>query len=286
MRIAVTGGGGLLGGHILDGFAGDRIDRIDRRDLSLLDVPSTRRLLAKIEPDILIHAAANTDVERCEVEPDSAYRDNVLLTLLLASACVGTDIKMVYFSSTGVYGGWKTSPYTEFDHVEPTTVHHKAKLAGEQEVERFVPNHLIVRTGWLFGGGKRHGRDFVVNRYKEARHSASISCNDRQVGNPTYAGDVVRQLKIMLETDMMGTFNCVSPSPATRCDYVRAILRRFDLPCEVIPKTNFQRVALVSSNESAANYKLELIGADNMPDWKSSLDTYIDRLKDELEEGG
>ena len=84
----------------------------------------------------------------------------------------------------------------------------------------------------------------------------------------------------------MGTFNCVSPSPATRCDYVREILSRFDLPCEVIPKSSFERVALVSSNESAANYKLELIGADNMPDWKSSLDTYIDRLKDEFEEGG
>lgn len=285
MTIAVTGASGLLGSAIVQHAqsAGHRVQPIDR---ALLWNPSARSIcdaLAARDVSCLVHCAANTNVEECEKDPAAAYRDNALLTETLATVSVRLNVPLVYISSTGVYGGAKSEPYTEFDLPEPTTHHHRSKLLGEHAVESV--NGLILRTGWLFGGRIDNPKNFVANRVREAlKSNGAISSNQDQRGVPTSVTDVADRLFALMDAGRIGVFNCTNAGSASRYEYVREIIRSAGLDVEVKPVSakGFARVAPVSNNEMAINRKMELLGFGPMRDWKEALRSYVESIAPKL----
>ena len=169
MKVLITGSNGLLGSTLFDYLTlkGETVERFDRHNFSWKS--HKLNIDQFVGFDYIIHAAANTNVEACELDPISCYKDNALLTDRLAYAASEAKCKFIYISSTGIYGTEKISePYSEYDKVNPTTHHHRAKWLGEQAVNKYIKNALIIRTGWIFGGKPDNPKNFRCTSYRRS----------------------------------------------------------------------------------------------------------------------
>jgi|SaaInl8_200m_RNA_FD_contig_91_593871_length_4096_multi_3_in_0_out_0_5 dTDP-4-dehydrorhamnose reductase len=281
-KVFITGSNGMLGSNLLKLLPFDTIG-FSSNELDVTNSKQCINILKKEKPDILIHTAAYTDVESCEINQDKAYLVNSMGTQNLVNYCIDKDILFIYISSTGIYGTKKENEsYNEFDNVNPTTIHHKSKYEGEKIVQNHLSKFLIIRTGWLFGGDKLHNKNFVYKRYLEAKDNSEINSDNSQIGNPTSIKDLVNQIKVLIDNCQYGIFNCVNEAEnISRYYYVKKIVELFECNCkvEVASETMFKRVAKVSKNESAENYKLKLIGLNIMSKWENSLKIYIQSLR-------
>lgn len=286
MRIALTGASGILGEALTarGAAAGHTIVPVPREQL----LGGRERLRAVVaDADAVIHAAANTNVEVCELDPAVCYRDNLLLSEQVAEACQLEARKLVFISSTGVYGPRQELPYAEYDLAEPPTHHHRAKHLAEQSVLAFSRRNLVLRTGWLFGGSALKPKNFVARRLEEAAAAlqagrTEMAANPLQRGNPSFTDDVADRLLQALDRDESGLFNAVNTGHASRLAYVQAILDAAGLPLRAVPAVGdggFKRVARVSPNESALNWRFDALGYAPLPDWKTSLTRYVVALR-------
>lgn len=286
MRIALTGASGILGEALmarapLNGFEIVPVTR----DQLLGGRNSLGDAIADV--DLVIHAAANTNVEACELDPAVCYRDNLLLSEQLAEACLKLRRKLVFVSSTGVYGPRQDSPYAEYDAAEPPTHHHRAKYLAESAMLAFSPLNLVLRTGWLFGGDARKPKNFVARRIEEAKAAlqagrTELAANPLQRGNPTFTEDIADRLFEAVRREECGVFNAVNAGLASRLEYVQAIVESAGLPLKVVPAAvdnSFKRVARVSNNEGALNWRFTALGYAPMPHWKESLTRYVAALQ-------
>ena len=283
--IIVTGAGGMLGSAFPDMYQNYNIIKYNKNDLDITDYREVKKRLDTVTPDIIIHTAAYTDVDACEKNPDNAYLINSLGTQNLVNYSINKEILFVYISSTGIYGNKKKASYDEFDEVHPLTIHHKSKSEAETIIERHLNKYLIIRTGWLFGGSINHKKNFVYNRFLEAKENNEIYSNTEQIGNPTYVNELVKQIEVLIKSNQYGIFNCVNKADnVSRYDYVKHIIDKFELGTIVKPANRnvFKRIAKVSNNESAINYKLDLLNLNIMKDWQEALDEYIFILKEEV----
>lgn len=285
-KVLITGSGGLLGSAFAAVDAWDEKILCPSSALDITDFEAVKNMLALHNPDIIIHCAAHTDVEKGEIDVDKTRLINVTGTENLVNAALSLPKEPIFcfISSTGVYGQYKSEPYTELDDTVPTTAHHKSKLEAERIVEGCIKKHLVIRTGWLFGGSVEQPKNFVYKRYLEASKTDILRANDMQIGNPTFADDVAKQVVYLLQKECFGLYNCVNVGTASRYEYVKKIVELFGVECvvEAAGEGEFKRVAPVSRNESAVNYKLELAGLNIMPRWEESLALYIEKLKKEL----
>lgn len=277
MKFALTGATGLLGGAIKDTCLtlGHSCYCISHNMVDFHNPDKIEKFIGDAE--IVIHSAANTNVEQCETDPDTCYRDNTLLTEIISAAAARVGSKFVYISSTGVYGDYQKQAYTEYSQTRPTTHHHRSKLLGEQ-IALKERESLVIRTGWLFGGASQNKKNFVARRIEEAvRSNGVIYSNEEQQGNPTYVNDVADYILLLIKDKQRGIFNCVNSGFASRMEYVSKIIEILKLDVRVLgtPAGSFNRLAKVSNNETATNLKLKQCNYRDLPNWDSSLEKYI-----------
>jgi dTDP-4-dehydrorhamnose reductase len=277
-RILVTGAGGLLGRAFQQRLAGQIVIPLSRDRLSPDNPESLEKAIALAAPDIVINCAAHTDVEAAERDPAIDFQINARLPGLLGEICGKMGLFLVHFSSTGCYGNWKSEPYIEEDMLRPTTAHHLAKLAGEEAVRESGASHLVLRTGWLYGGLPGQPKNFVWNRLVEAMSEVELVTNGRQRGCPTFVGDLVKQTLVVLKSGRIGIFNATSQGSASRYEYIACITSAAHLPCLVKPGSGFSRLAQVSDNEMSLNKRLQAEGLDVMPPWQPALTGYVETL--------
>lgn len=286
IKVLITGASGLLGSVLTNVLETYSLYAFSKEQFDITNFKNSKLKLHKINPDVIIHTAALTDLDYCELNPNISNVVNFLSTQNLVEYCYKTNCKMVYISSTGVYGTkYLKKNYTENDQIEPTTVHHKHKHESEILIKNKLKNFLILRTGWLYGGSILHKKNFVIKRYFEAKSKKIIYSDNSQFGNPTFALNLAKQIKVLLEKNISGTYNCVDHAKnVTRHYYVQEIIKNFDLNCQVKigKKENFKRAAPVSHNESAYNYNLSKINLDLMDDWRVSLKAYIENIKKQI----
>tara|TARA_S200000501_G_scaffold377113_1_gene434289 strand:+ start:1365 stop:2225 length:861 start_codon:yes stop_codon:yes gene_type:complete len=281
MNIGITGCSGMLGSSFANFFKSNKINYfpVDRKHYSInCDINYIVKYFKSKKTTLIIHCAANTDVEFCEKNPRQCFNDNVELTKNLLITCKKLDIKFVFISSTGVYGDYKKTPYNESDFTKPKTIYHQSKLLAENEIIDKLENYIIIRTGWLFGGNKNSKKNFVRNRLIEAQDNKDIiKSNIEQYGNPTFTEDVVINTHSLIKYDHSGLYNCVNKGFASRYEYVNEILKNDGRKNKIEPvrKSEFNRLANVSNNEMANNKNLNKIGLNKMPDWKKSLKKYM-----------
>lgn len=275
MKIFLTGANGLLGSHILVLLKSQlkfEIKTISHTELARIDLAELKNILTNV--DVIIHCAAATNVEKCEVEHDWCFHSNCFLTEKL-SIC--SQSQFMYISSTGVYGAYKHEPYHEYDVAEPTTVHHKSKLLGENLVLSRSGKNVVIRTGWLYGDSTKN--DFVEKIVSDLRSGVDeLRSNKNQYGCPTYAGDVAEVCLAILDKEGFGIFNVVNEGSASRFDYVSAIAGKlnYDVPIIAVDSAHFGRKANVSDNEMATSLRLKYFGVKALENWKTALEKYID----------
>jgi dTDP-4-dehydrorhamnose reductase len=277
-RIILTGASGLLGSAFREALADHSVVTVGRGQLEP-DAPDVlARIMGDVNPELVINCAAHTDVEAAERDPATDFKANGQLPGAIGAICKRQGATLLHFSSTGCYGDWKSTPYCEDDDVRPTTAYHRAKLAGEDAIRNSGCRHIVLRTGWLYGGLPDQPKNFVWKRLLEASSTDVMISDASQYGCPTYVGDLTRQALLMIGQSLEGTFNVTAQGNASRYEYVAAIVSAAGLPCVVKPGPGFKRLAPVSPNETAVNRRLQKLGLDYMPQWRESLRTYVASL--------
>ncbi len=225
-RILVVGAKGMLGRDlmgVLHSFF--PMDEIVGWDIEEIDIQKENDAIFKIEklrPEIVIHLAAYTDVDGCELDREKAFAVNAEGTKHVAVGASRCRAKMVYLSTDYVFDGRKGEPYLESDSPHPLNVYGHSKFNGERHVQEGVKDFLIIRTQWLYGP---FGKNFVDSILQQARGKRSLSIVNDQIGSPTYTADLARAISELIQVDARGIFHAANSDFCTWHTFAQAILR-------------------------------------------------------------
>lgn len=289
MNILITGSAGMLGSALCPALTrkGHEVFATDllataQEEITYLDVTSygqVEKMVEQVRPDMIMHLAAETDVDKCELEPDHAFLTNTIGTQNVVIVCQKLNIPLVYISTLGVFYGDKPEPYTEFDEPNPVNVYGRSKLEGEKIVQNLLDRYYIVRAGWMVGGGPNRDKKFVGKIIRRIAETNVLKAVDDKVGSPTYTIDFSECLSDLIETGFYGLYHCTNKGRGTRFDVAKKIvefLGRTDITVEPASSAYFPLPAGRARSEMSRNYKLELIGKDMMRHWEDALKEYID----------
>jgi dTDP-4-dehydrorhamnose reductase len=225
-------------------------------------------------PDVVVHAAAYTNVDGCVRDPDLAYRVNGLGTQNVALACQRAQAALAYISTNEVFDGAATQPYLESDHTNPVNPYGRSKEMGEWYVRGLVPRHYIVRTAWLFSPG---GANFPARIASLARERGELSVVTDEVSSPTYAPDLAEALGRLVRSGRFGTYHLVNEGYCSRHEFAQAILHGAGLghvPVRPILLKDFQRSSTPPSFAPLRNFAAaEVLGIQLRP-WQEALTDY------------
>jgi len=202
MKIVVVGSGGRLGAALTRTYC-QKFDLIafDRSNLDLSSSQQIRRKLHPLDFDILVNAAAFTNVDLSETEREQAFQVNAEAPKILAEICSEKKAKLIHFSTDYVFDGEKRKPYTEEDPAKPISVYGESKRAGEINVLALKDRHLVIRVSWVFGPERPSFVDAMIKRAREAEQIDAVS---DKLSTPTYTGDIVDMLPRFFELDVEG----------------------------------------------------------------------------------
>lgn len=223
MRILVTGAGGLLGRRVMAELTGRGhvAQGVTHSALDITNFESVRRLVGEVAPDLVIHCAAMTHVNRCAEQPDEALLVNGYGTQNVALACHQYGAALAYVSSNEVFDGERGLPYLEYDQTHPINPYGYSKWVGEQAIRDLLPRHYVIRTSWLFAHG---GDNFLHQLVKVATRGESISVVTNEVAVPTYVDDLAVALVRLIETGRYGIYHLVNDGSANRYQFARHLL--------------------------------------------------------------
>jgi len=251
--------------------------------MDIRDWGQVRHCIREQQPEVVLHLAAETDVDRCEQQPDHAFATNALGTENLAWACREQDAILVYISTANVFDGEKPEPYTEYDRTGSINVYGRSKLAGEHAVERAQGRHFILRAGWMVGGWEID-KKFVYKIVQRCRSESQLKVVEDKFGSPTFTVDFARQLMPLVQTGRYGIYHLANQGVASRLEIAREVVQLLGKEQEVeicpVSSAEFPLPAPRPRSEMLRNLKLELIGMNHMPHWKASLRRYIEENRD------
>lgn len=220
-RILITGGTGMLGAALVREWTGRAIlFPVSARHFDLRDAAAVGDAVRRLAPDWILHTAAFTNVDAAETSIEEAIAVNDRGTAHVAVAAAARGASLVYVSTDYVFDGEKRAPYVESDPVAPLNVYGRTKLAGERHAEG-VPGHLVVRTQGLFG---REGKSFVRSILDAAVAGRTISVVDDVTTGVTYADDLARAIRVLVESGATGLYHVANTGPVVWADFARAVL--------------------------------------------------------------
>ncbi|MFL0577934.1 dTDP-4-dehydrorhamnose reductase [Dietzia sp. 179-F 9C3 NHS] len=296
-RILATGGRGQLGHH-LDARSRSRLAggavAVGRDELDLTDPASIASALDRHAPEVVINAAAYTDVDGAESDEAAAHAVNAEGVASLAVACRDRGIRLIHLSTDYVFSGEvpgggdpATAPALEpHDPTEPATAYGRTKLAGEQAALLVYPETTIVRTAWVYTGPVRHGQglrgsDFVDTMARLERERETLTVVDDQWGSPTYAASLADRLLGLVGGEARGEFDArgltlhlAGGGRATWCDLARAVFTWSGAdPERVRPCTTeeFSRPAPRPAFSVLSDASWRAVGLAPMADWTQDL---------------
>jgi dTDP-4-dehydrorhamnose reductase len=280
VKILVTGARGMLGTDLCEILSGEHeITGVDIEDADISIASETKKLIGKASPQVVIHCAAYTDVDRSESEREDAFRINAEGTRNVAAACRETGSALVYLSTDYVFDGESQRPYGETDTPRPLNVYGASKLEGERFVESLVSAHFIVRTSWLFG---LHGRNFVDTIVRLGQDKESVEVVNDQLGCPTFTRDLCLALSAIVRSSDYGIYHVCNAGSCSWFDFAREILQLWGRSrARVIPtdSTRFRRAARRPSFSVLDTSLFERTFGFSLRDWREALTEYIELKK-------
>ena len=246
--------------------------------LDITDEKQVTGTIAKHRPDLVIHAAAYTDVDGCERDPDKAFLVNAEGTHNVALACELSDAAMVYISTDFVFDGEKGAPYTEQDTPNPINQYGASKLAGEKYVQELCPRHFIVRTAWLYG---IHGKSFPRTMINTARAGKPLSVIADQVGSPTFTADLAAAICELIKSPIYGTYHITNKGSCSWFEFAKKTLSfagMNDVEIKPITSEEWPSPTKRPKYSVLSHHALEILGQDNMRTWEEALHDFVSRL--------
>jgi dTDP-4-dehydrorhamnose reductase len=278
--VLVTGHKGQLGQALMELLQPDyRTAGVDIDEVNITVAEEVAGAFYLHQPDIVIHTAALTDVDGCELDPELAIRVNALGTQNLVIAAEEFNSTFVYLSTDYVFPGTASRPYFECDPTGPLSWYGRTKLLGEDYVRSMLFRYFIIRTSWLVG---EKGRNFVKIILKLAQEKDELTVVNDQRGCPTFASDLAVAIRNMIETPYFGTYHVTNSGETTWYDFAVKILEEagVDTPIRPITTKELGRPAPRPAYSVLSGALYRERGFDPLPSWEESLVQYIRKLRD------
>src|SRR5215510_11720793 len=219
MKALITGADGQLGRALQTVLAGHEIIALTHARLDVTRFKDTREAVTAHRPDVVINAAAYTDVDGAESDQAGAYRLNAVAPRNLSVASFELGAPLVHISTDYVFDGRGDRPYHEFDQTNPLSIYGKSKLAGEQAAAGHNPRHYIARTSWLY---HTEGENFPKAMLSQARRDeVRVVCD--QYDSPTYAPHLAASILRLIESGAYGTYHLAGTGAASRFEMTRKL---------------------------------------------------------------
>lgn len=276
MKVLVTGAKGQLGYDVVERLKELNIEHIgvDRDDFDLTNEEQTKEFVLNYKPDVVIHCAAYTAVDKAEDEREICYAVNVLGTKYIAESCKELNAKMVYISTDYVFDGEKEEPYEEDDTPNPINYYGYTKYLGEEEVKKNLEKYFIVRISWVFG---RNGNNFVKTmlRLGQERKELNVVCD--QVGSPTYTFDLAKLLCDMIQTDKYGIYHATNEGYCSWYEFACEIFKVAGMDVNVIPIKSEDYPTRAKRPRNSRLNKKQLVnnGFEKLTKFKSAIERYF-----------
>ena len=276
IKVLVTGVSGQLGYDVVKRLNALRIETIGIgvETFDIADKEQTEAYILNYKPDVVVHCAAYTAVDKAEDEQERCYAINVDGTRNIAEACKKIDAKMVYISTDYVFDGEGTDAQKEDKPTTPIDYYGYTKEQGELVVQKILEKYFIIRTSWVYG---ENGNNFVKTMLKLGQTKDEISAVNDQIGAPTYTPDLAVLICDMLQTSKYGTYHGVNEGYCSWYEFAVEIFKQSYIKIKVnsIPTSEYPTRAKRPLNSRLSKEMLDKNGFDRLPDWKDALVRYL-----------
>lgn len=286
MKYLITGFKGQLGYDLareLDKRGEKNYLAVDIDDMDITNREQVFELVKNYNPDVIIHCAAWTAVDKAEDMEEVVRKINVEGTKNLTDASIEIGSKIIYMSTDYVFDGEKEGYYTEEDQVNPKSIYGLTKYQGEEEVRR-NPNHFITRISWVFG---INGNNFIKTMLKLSENRNELNVVSDQVGSPTYTVDLSKVLIDMAQTEQYGTYHVNNDGYCSWAEFADYIFQSNGINMKVNYVTTEEYLELTGTkqayrprNSKLSKEKLIEAGFEMLPDWKDATDRYCKELEE------
>ncbi|MCS4166327.1 MULTISPECIES: dTDP-4-dehydrorhamnose reductase [Sphingobacterium] len=275
MRIVITGATGQLGSELRDLLQNNTEKEcyfLDRKQLPLDQIQIIQEILGMYQPDLIIHAGAYTAVDKAEEDQVTPNLVNHLASEEIAQYCRLHDTKLIAISTDYVFDGSSASALTETAETAPINVYGQTKLAGEQAIQKWCPDAIIIRTSWVYS---TYGKNFVKTMCRLMDERDEVGVINDQIGSPTYAGDLARAILKIIDSLVWepGIYHYSNEGEISWYDFAVAIrdFRSFDCQVKPIPTSAYPTPARRPKYSLLDKSKIKRIFGVEVPDWKISL---------------
>ncbi|MEE1065159.1 MAG: dTDP-4-dehydrorhamnose reductase [Acutalibacteraceae bacterium] len=279
MKVLVTGFNGQLGYDVIKELDSRAVEckGVDLQDFDITDREQTLSYIKEYKPDVVVHCAAYTAVDKAEDDEENCRKVNVEGSENLALACKELDAKMLYVSTDYVYGGNGDTPFETSDETDPKSVYGRTKLEGENAVRKHLDKYFVVRTSWVFG---INGNNFVKTMLRLGAERDELNVVADQIGSPTYTPDLARLICDLIVTEKYGIYHGTNENYCSWAEFAAEIMRLGGRKAIVnpIPSSQYPARAQRPLNSRLSKTCLDEAGIDRLPTWQDALERYIGEL--------
>ncbi len=278
MRVLILGAKGMLGSDLMARLEVDHdVVGKDIGDFDLTDEESCRRVIDDTRPQVVINAAAYTDVDGAETERELCFAVNTRGVHNLCVTCREQQVRIVHISTDYVFDGTKGKLYTEDDIPRPINVYGASKRAGEEIIEREGGEYTIVRTAWLYG---KNGKNFVTTIINKAKEEHFLRVVDDQRGSPTYTWDLAGAIKCLVEMGATGLFHVTNRGLCSWYTFARKIIEYVgikEVTIEPITSACLNRKAPRPAFSGMSTSKFTEVTGKTLRFWPLALEDFLSR---------
>lgn len=279
MHIYIIGSKGMLGYALRTVLLQQhKVTGLDLPEFDFTVLPKLKSVLFNHQPDLIINAAAYTDVDGCENNIDHAFAVNALGPRNLAVLCNELNIPLVHISTDYIFDGTGNTPYKEWDRPNPLSIYGKSKLLSEQYIRELTNKYYILRTSWLYG---ENGKNFVDTMLRLSRELDEINIVNDQVGSPTYAVDLAQSISELILEPSYGIYHITNSGTCSWYEFTLEIFKQAGIKgVKVKPITTkeINRPAPRPKYSVLDNYIWRLQGKKPLRHYKEALGDYLKSL--------
>jgi len=282
MKVLVTGANGQLGYDVVTNLKENNKDNIECLGIDIEDVDITneqniKSFIINFKPDIIVHCAAYTAVDKAEEEKELCHKVNVLGTRHIAEACQEIGAKMVYISTDYVFGGNGDTPFETSDIPNPINYYGKTKYEGELEIQKLLNKFFIVRISWVFG---KNGNNFVKTMLRLGKERNEISVVSDQIGSPTYTYELANFLIQLFQTDRYGIYHMTNEGFCSWNEFACEIFRLKNMKVKVNPIASEEYFTKADRPKNSRLSKKTALsnGFAQLSHWKTAVFDFLSKL--------
>lgn len=282
MRIAVLGGNGQLGTDVCRAFKGegDQVIPLTHNDIQIENLESVQRMFEIHDPEIIVNTAAMHQVDRCEVDPEAAFKVNAIGARNLAVEASRSKALLIHVSTDYVFDGKKTQPYLEGDEPMPLNAYGISKLAAEHFVRGIAAKHFILRVSGLYGLSPcraKGGLNFVELMLKLSKEREELRVVDSEMLTPTPTIDVARQITKLKSVQHYGLYHATAEGGCSWFEFAQEIFRLMETSVKlaVAHPNEFPTKTLRPKYSVLENYRLKALGLNVFQPWQVGLRQYL-----------